>query len=154
MSAGFGFSVGDFIAVVNLMRDVGTALKENGGARDDYQKTISPLEITRAILSWISSIEDRDDSASIHAIHSLANLIKDDVESFLAKINKYGDTLGNRKAKHFGTGAFAKIKWSQCIAGHVKSLYQKIDSKTESLNLLFNLHLKYESNLQSKWTSC
>jgi hypothetical protein len=101
------------------------------------------LEITKAILSWITTIEDCDgDSPSIHAIHSLAKLIQGDVKSFLARINKYGDTLGDRKANRLGAGALAKIKWSQCVAGKVKSLYEKIDSKTESLNLLFNLHLK------------
>jgi hypothetical protein len=143
MSAGFGFSVGDFITAISLLRKVGIALKENGGARDDYQKTIGKLETTRAILSWITTFEDCDgDSPSIHAIHSLAKLIQDDVESFLARINKYGDTLGGRKANRFGAGAISKIKWSQCVAGKVKSLYEKIDSKTESLNLLFSLHLK------------
>ena len=143
MSAGFGFSVGDFIAVINLLRKVGIALKENGGARDDYQKTIAKLEITKSILSWIASIKDREgESASVHAIHSLANLIRDDVESFLARIEKYGGTLGGGKTKRFGAGAVAKIKWSQCVAGEVKRLYREVDSKTASLNLLFNLYLR------------
>lgn len=143
MSAGFGFSVGDFIAAVNLLREVAIALKDNGGACDDYEKTIAKLEITKSILSWIESIRDRPGgSASIHAIHSLANLIRDDVESFLARIKPYGDTLRNRKTKHFAAEAVAKIKWSQCVASEVKRIYREIDSKTASLNLLFSLHLR------------
>ena len=120
MSAGFGFSVGDFIAAINLLRKVGIALKDNGGARDDYQKTIRKLKIAKSLLSWIAKVKDGDgdgESASIHAIRSLANLIKDDVDNFLTRINKYGDSLGSKKTKHFGTGVVAKIKWSQCVGG-------------------------------------
>jgi hypothetical protein len=143
MSAGFGFSVGDFIAAINLLRQVGNALKDNGGARDDYLKTITKLEVTKAILSCIKNFENSDkDLATVHAIHSLASLIQNDVERFLSKIEKYQSPLGNVKAKRFGSGTVAKIRWSQSVAGEVRRLYQDLDGKTDSLGLLFDLHLR------------
>jgi hypothetical protein len=58
MSAGFGFSIGDFVAAINLLRQVGNALKDNGGARDEYWKTITKLEVTEAILSCVMNFEN------------------------------------------------------------------------------------------------
>jgi hypothetical protein len=61
MSAGFGFSVRDFIAAIHLLQLVGSALKDNGGARDDYWEIITKLEVTKAILSCIANFEDSDE---------------------------------------------------------------------------------------------
>jgi hypothetical protein len=143
MSAGFGFSVGDFIAAVNLLRQVGNALKDSGGARDDFWNTITRLETTRAILSCIANFEgSKEDLATVHAIHSLASQIQNDVEHFLTKIERYQGKIGSVQARRFGYGAFAKIRWSQSVAGDVRRLYEDLNSKTTSLSLLFDLHLR------------
>ena len=143
MSAGFGFSIGDFIAVVNLLRQVGIALKDSGGARDDFWNTITKLETTRAILSCIANFEgSKEDLATVHAIHSLASQIQGDVERFISKIQRYQGKIGSVQARHFGYSTFAKIRWSQSVAGDVRRLYEDVDSKLTSLSLLFNLHLR------------
>ena len=143
MSVGFGFSIGDFIAAVDLFRKVTVALKDSGGARDDYLKTLSNLETLQSILGCRTNIKvDTHNSASGQAIQRLAHLIKKDVEDFVNKIDKFKATLGPTKSRHLATGVVAKIKWSQYAANNVRKLYQEIDVKTTSLNLLIDLYLR------------
>lgn len=143
MPVGFGFGVGDFITTIKLFKDVASALKDQGGALDDYQKTLRNLETTSAILSCLANLnESSSDAASVNAIRSLAHLIQKDVDSFLTGIDKYKLTLGARNSRKSLVGAASKIKWSQYVAGQVSHLNQDIDVKTRSLKFLLDLHIR------------
>jgi hypothetical protein len=77
MPVGFGFGVGDFIATVNLFKNVAVALKDHGGALDDYHKTLSNLETTSIVLSCLANIDgSTKDVAELNAIRGLAGLIQ------------------------------------------------------------------------------
>jgi hypothetical protein len=141
MPVGFGFGVGDFIATVNLFKNVAVALKDHGGALDDYHKTLSNLETTSIVLSCLANIDgSTKDVAELNAIRGLAGLIQRDVNTFLASIEKYKTKLESRDPRRFMTAAATKIKWSQFIAGKVSKLYQDIHISTTSLGLLLNLY--------------
>jgi hypothetical protein len=107
MPVGFGFGVGDLIATINLFNDVAVALKDHGGALDDYQKTLAHLESMRAILMYLANASNQSrTSASLTSIHNSAMHIKDEVENFLANINKYKARLGSQTSGN----SFTKVK--------------------------------------------
>jgi hypothetical protein len=52
----FGFSVGDFIALINLTTDIISSLKGRGGAIDAFEDLLSRLEGDRQTLRQLQSI--------------------------------------------------------------------------------------------------
>jgi hypothetical protein len=50
MTPAFGFSAGDFITAVRLIVKVSEALKESGGATEDYQDVMQELGALELIL--------------------------------------------------------------------------------------------------------
>lgn len=141
MPIGFGFGVGDFIATLNLFKDVAVALKDQGGALDDYRRTLAHLESISAILTCLAEVDDpKWRSASLNAIRRSAQRIKDEVNSFLAKINKYKATLGLQGSRASFTSAASKVKWSKYVAGQVTQLYADVNRETNKLQLLLDYH--------------
>lgn len=142
MPVGFGFGVGDFIATINLFKNVASALKDHGGARDDYNKTLSRLETTSAVLSCLEALDSpTGDAATLNAIRGLAHVIRKDVDDFQASIEKYRvKLLQSRGTKKHFSSAVAKIKWSQFVANEVTKLYQGVQIHTTSLDLLLTSH--------------
>lgn len=94
MPVGFEFGVGDLIATIKLFKDVAEALKDHGGAVDDFQKTLRHLESLKAIVTCLEEIENTmGRSANLRAVQHLAEHIKRVVDEFLAKIQKYKFSL-------------------------------------------------------------
>ena len=62
---------GDFVTVLNLFKDIGVALKDHGGASDDYRRTVNELETIKAILLQLQRFNPADarpySSASVSA---------------------------------------------------------------------------------------
>lgn len=60
-----GVSVGDFVAVITLSKNVAVALKNQGGASNAYRKTFTSLERKSAILSCVGIVDDRTVNSAI-----------------------------------------------------------------------------------------
>jgi hypothetical protein len=61
----FGFGVGDFIAVSNLIAKVVGCLKDVGGSKSEYQQLVSVLESPDRALSQLDRMKPVDGTASI-----------------------------------------------------------------------------------------
>lgn len=55
---GFGFSVGDFISAVKLIIDISKALKDTGGAAENYLEVLTELKLLKNILLELQKVTD------------------------------------------------------------------------------------------------
>ncbi|KAF4629035.1 hypothetical protein G7Y89_g9116 [Cudoniella acicularis] len=114
MLAGFGFSVGDFIAGIQLVRDVITSLKVSGGSSVEYQALMTELfSLERALLDvkTLRSLDSYPDQ--LDALKCATTQCQHTINRFMTKIQKYQPTLNAQGSSSKWRGGFRKV---QCIS--------------------------------------
>ena len=137
----FGFSVGDFVTVLNLFKEIGLALRDHGGASDDYQQTVGELETISAILQQLQCLPSVTPNVSqVNAIKGQAQLSQDAVSKFLENVARYKSSLGYESAKGLHRGILHKAKWATLVSREVKELRAVINAQCLSIKLLLGIH--------------
>ncbi|KAL6713499.1 hypothetical protein ACLMJK_008964 [Lecanora helva] len=163
MTPAFGFSVGDFISTINLIRRISRALKESGGASSDYQDVVIELKGLKHALQHLEALEPTEDNLShVNAIRGMALACQLPLRDFMEKLGKYESTLGPWSPQAPFRSASRKARWAIGFDNEVKKLRALVTAKQMSINLLLatqtseavssmNLRTKKEhSNLMSK----
>jgi hypothetical protein len=90
MSVGFGFSVGDFFAALNLVGTVIDALRESGNASSSFRSLISELYTLESSLLRVKRL-DLDDSHKVQqlALRQAASQCQRTIDNFWKKTQKY-----------------------------------------------------------------
>jgi hypothetical protein len=147
MTAPFGFSVGDFIRAIELIATAGKALKDSGGASDDYQSVIAELSSLRAIfeelISSISSPSSSRNSCNA-SIRKHTTLTLELLAKFLQDISKFNADFGPEGLKGFHHGS-RKVQWASSYAEKVEKLRVAIGTQLQTLNLILVLELQWVS---------
>ncbi|MCJ1405049.1 hypothetical protein MMC11_008275 [Xylographa trunciseda] len=98
MSVGFGFSAGDFIAALSLVRDVIDALQASSTARTEYRELLRQLYSLETALQQVNRLEcnDTEDEGSsldrgseIVALRQTAAQCQRTIDDFFARIKSY-----------------------------------------------------------------
>jgi hypothetical protein len=131
---------GDFIAAVKLVKDVSFALKDTGGAADDYQDVVRELESLVAVFQEVQSLPAAsNNSVLLNAIRRQAQLSQQTITLFLERIQKYNTKIG-RNAKHgFHHGTLSKAKWATCVSKEVGKLHGVIQAQSVGVMLLLSM---------------
>ena len=88
MAVPFGFSVGDFIAGINLVIDVYNALRESGGAASDFQEHVAWLQQLVTVLEALKN-------STPDNVAQLARECEKPLQKFLNEVReKYNASLG------------------------------------------------------------
>ena len=58
----FGFSIGDFIAVATLIKDIAVCLKDSGGSASEYQELMDELHGLLLVLDKIEHLEGQTEA--------------------------------------------------------------------------------------------
>src|SRR5271156_3142892 len=104
----FGFSVGDFIAVGELIAQVVSSLR---GVGSEYQELLRELESLSCALQHLDKLQTHSNSTkTLDSIKCAALLCRHPLEKFLQKINKYEESLGYRTAGGL-KAAVKKVEW-------------------------------------------
>jgi hypothetical protein len=91
----FGFSVGDFIAVGSLIKDISSCLQDAGGSKAEYQEILRELECLQQALRHLDKLQNGcSSSANLDFIKYAALSCRRPLEQFLGKIRKYDKSLG------------------------------------------------------------
>ncbi|KAF4993989.1 hypothetical protein FGRMN_6120 [Fusarium graminum] len=98
---GFGFSVGDFIGAAKLVADVCQALKDTGGAAEDYIEVVTDLNLLNDVLTQLQ--QSHGDATCESAL-----------AEFLDLISKFNDKLGPNRPSSWYRGVGRK---SQPVTG-------------------------------------
>ena len=153
MSVGFGFSVGDLVTSLKIIKDSIEAVKDTKGASADYAALIA--EIT-SLQDAFRAIEDtqmlqrgteKQQVAIVRAIGACQNCI----EEFLVSISKYQSHL-NPHARSL-TSTYRKIKWALCKKEDVALFRTKLERHTSSINMLLITFQAQEKGCSSNETS-
>ena len=133
----FGFSVGDVIAVGQLINDVIKCLREPDGAKSEYQELTRELETLQKALDHLDSIRPVSDySKNLESIKFAALSCRQPLEEFLTKTRKYEKSLGVWNNKHVVKDTVHKLQWAFLQKDHVDKLQKYLSVHVMTINMM------------------
>lgn len=141
----FGFSVGDFLAGVELIHKAAKALRSVSGATEQYQQTLLDLSLIESVLRRVQGLTPAtasDETIRTVQLCSLACHVP--LDRFLNKIRKLErqlnfdlhphttDTLGIKKGSH-------KLQWAIILEQDVAKLKASISPGIDIINTLLQV---------------
>lgn len=150
----FPLSVGDFLAVAGLIKDIISCLNEVSGSKSEYQELIRQLELLDRTLCSLDKPKDNSTSPqSLASIKCAALYCRVPLEQFLAKIRKYETSLGPIPKDNRVIGAWKKITWLG-KQNDIARLTSYLDTHIGILNILVTQHGISLLNIQSEVDNC
>jgi len=144
MSIGFGFSVGDFIAAIELVGTVIDALRSSGSAATKYRELVTQLLSLETALLQVKRLEfEEGQYAEVIALRQASAQCQRTIDAFWKKAQKYQphlscDSNGGAQSQMAQLKAgLMKIKWAVCKNGDVEAFRADLKGHTESIGLLF-----------------
>ena len=139
----FGFSVGDFIAGVNIAIDVIKACKDTGGASSQYERVLVEFETYLALLR---KLQDPNVPTTAE-INRLASSCEQPVQQFVTKIEKHRRSLAKSAGSHDPVHHTArylrtfprKAQWAVVAKKTVEELRLGIGPNLSAIGLLIEL---------------
>ena len=144
MAVPFGFSIGDFIAGIDLIARVVTALKDTGGASSEYQILIQELQHLQLLLEQLKDLKPSASSLNhVNAVRGLALTFKLPLSEFLQKIERYKSSLGVVSSRRQWVGAPRKAQWTLFMPEEISKMRAMITMKIVTVSLLLTMPIKY-----------
>jgi hypothetical protein len=140
---GFGFSFGDFVSVIKIAKDICRALRDTGGAKDEFQHVIIDLQHLAILIEQLNhgAWGHGGDGGHLNSIKGMALTCKTPLQEFLEKIEKYkslqGTSIKSFKAR-LGSEA-RKVQWAIGMKEGVDKFRVVISDDTFSIPYLTRL---------------
>ena len=132
----FGFSVGDFIAVAKLIKDITICLKESGGAASDYRELVGELLDLQHVLNRIKNLEENaQNSESIKCLKVAALDCKFVLDDFQKKLEPYDKSLRQSRDNGWMKRSVKSVKWELTMKKDVDILRAYLQAHRSSLNM-------------------
>lgn len=141
---GFGFSFGDLEQAVQLIHKICNAMRESGGATDEFKLVLVELQYLEILLQQLicGSWDNGAHSGHLNAVKGSALTCKVHLEEFLMKIERYkllGSAGTSGVRARIGTGT-AKVRWAARMKDEVEKFWALIMAKMVTINLLLQLN--------------
>jgi hypothetical protein len=139
MAVGFGFSVGDFIAALDLVATVIDALRDSGSASAEYRELLRVLYSLETALIQVKRLEVHESQlAELIALRQAAAQCQRTIDHFWSKIKNYQTHLGSISAcSDFRMRtAWTKIKWAVCRGDDLARFKADLIGHTQSIQML------------------
>jgi hypothetical protein len=115
MLVGFGFSVGDFIAAIELVGTVIDALRSSSSASLEFRELISQLLSLETALLQVKRLEfDQSQYAEVIALRQAAAQCQRTIDGFWKKAVKYQPRLVGGSSSSKIKDSWMKVKWAVC----------------------------------------
>lgn len=135
-SPGFGFSAGDFISGISLLKQIIRALNDTVGSRASYRQLISELLNLDEALGRAKDLHSNlAQAAQTIALQQIAEQCQLSIETFLNKNSKFKESLGLQPSASFWKSNLHKIQWALCKDAAIDKLRKEIAAHTTTLNL-------------------
>jgi hypothetical protein len=139
----FGFSVGDFINVIQVLVEVFNGFKEVGGSSTKYASEaafLGGLSSTLVQLEKHVATAPQDDISE--DILKLVDVIKGPLEEFRKFLEKYNSSLGTTSTKSKVSKAPKTVEYTvNILSGKVERLRRQIDQPLQAVNSLLSLRV-------------
>jgi len=139
----FGFSIGDFIAIGKLIKDISSCLQDVGGAKAEYQELLRELECLQQALQYLDKLQQgRSSSPSLNldSIKYAALSCRLPLEQFLGKMQKYDKSLGVWEKTGVIKSATDKLKWGFGQKEEARKLQGYLNIHVGTINILLAEH--------------
>ena len=139
----FGFSVGDFVAGIQLIRQLISALEDSAGSSAEYRGLIKELySLERALLEVKHLDLDDSQHAQLVALRQAATQCQQTIDEFLLRIQKFQPSLRNGGSKSSWRDGLRKVEWALYKKDDVERFRAQLNGHTASINiLLMTVHL-------------
>lgn len=137
MAAPFGFSIGDFITSINLVKDIIKALDNSKGSCKEYLEVIAELRGLETVLILVKT--QYSETEQISQRTALSQAIGDChacIDDFLQSIQKYHGHLDRAGSKNRCKDAVRKVQWHLCKADDLTSFRLRIASQVQNIDML------------------
>lgn len=142
---GFGFSVGDVLAGLHVVRKLVRVLNDAAGARAAYWRLIAGLLDLEEALAGVDRLlqqrqEAEGDPAQKMALGRVAGQCRVRIQTFLDKHAKFQDSLGagvGVRPSSWRT-SWHKIQWALCKDESIDELRTELAAHTTTLNLILS----------------
>jgi hypothetical protein len=150
----FGVSVGDFITGIKLICDSIEALGDAHGASSAYRQLLASLQSLKAALSQMDLLRfDPSQVAQQHALQNEANLCRECVNNFVARIDKYRVlNMGNQTQWSMAAvkSTARKIQWGLFKKEDVARFQANVSARVDSIQMLlltFQVYVESSSSV-------
>jgi len=141
----FGFSVGDFVASIELIHKAAKALRSTSGATKQYQQTLLDLELIESVLRRVQGLSPTSASQeTIRKIQLCSRTCHVPLDHFLQKAKKLEPYLNFNKNSsaadflHIKKGCH-KLRWAILLEEDVAKLKASIGPVLEIINTLLQI---------------
>jgi hypothetical protein len=137
MAPAFGFSIGDFITSINLVKDIIKALNDSKGSSKEYLEVILELRNLEGSLVLVKA--QYNDILQTGLRNALCQAVKDCedcITNFLESLQKYHGHLSTKGTKNRWKDAIRKIQWHLCQADDLTTFRVQIASHVRNVEML------------------
>ena len=137
MPVAFGFSVGDFIAALELVGTVFDALRKSSQSSASFRSLINELCALETALLRVKRLDIEDYSTvKVTALHKAASQCLNTIDTFWEKTQKYQPHLQGGGTSSKVKDVWYKIKWALCKIEDVEIFRAEIRGHISSLEIL------------------
>ncbi|KAK4234844.1 hypothetical protein C8A03DRAFT_37338 [Achaetomium macrosporum] len=139
----FGFSVGDFLATIELVHDLAVALSDSRGSRAKFRGLVQELySLERAMIEIKNLQLPAGLESHLWMVQQAASQCQRAITDFLQKNDAYMRCLGQGTSAAWWNESFYKIKWAvykaddvdelrACLRGHALAMGIMLSSSTD-----------------------
>ena len=141
----FGFSVGDFVAAINLICTVAKALGEVHGADTQYQQARLELSLIEDVLRKVQRLEATPENATtVERIHVGAHACHIPLAVFVAEIGKFELHFSSQQTRQRPVLGHIirngrKIQWNIVLDAQLAKLKARIGPQLESISIMLQI---------------
>lgn len=147
MAAPFGFSIGDFIAAINLSINIASALSTTSTSAARYRGLVSELYVLEKALIEVRNLRSDDQALpfspeveTLHrASHFAASRCQATIDSLLINLKPYeGQLATNGKGNKWMKG-WRKVRWVLLTEGEIEECRAEIRGHAASINMILTI---------------
>jgi hypothetical protein len=131
--AGFG-SMNDLVLGIKFVAKIARALKETGGALQEYQESIEFLHCLKVTLKNLGRFASLSPAATSEAILVPAKRIQSSLDACRETVEALGDSLGPNRQKGIWRGFARKAEWAMFVGEKVKDLQRDVTLPMSTIN--------------------
>ena len=136
----FGFAVGDFLAVIELVHDLAVALSGSHGSGSKFKGLIQELYSIERVMVEIKSLQTPVVlESNLGMIQQAALQCQAAITDFLQRNDGYMHHLGQTGSNRWWKGAFFKIKWAVYKTDEVEELRACLRSHSIAMSLMLQI---------------
>jgi hypothetical protein len=141
----FGWSAGDIDAALKLLHQIGSALRDSGGASSDFQDTLLFLQTLSRTLEHLNVLQATPlDSDVVDNLREQYNHIRVPLTAFLDDVGgRFGPSLSVQNERNKILAAPRKIQWELSTSKKVKRLQDRVAVPMASVGLMLGHQILY-----------